>query len=266
MRTALISFSDQGAMLASKIKEDLSETDCFFYENVDVKWQGERFARILDLIRNIFNQYEGLVFIAPCGVAVRAIAGVVVHKTTDPAVVVVDVGGRFAVSLLSGHEGGANELAVNTANILGAEPVISTTTEALKTLTVGVGCRRGMPAEKIVEAVYAALESVSATIGQVRLLATADIKADEVGVLESARMLNVPLRIISSDEIRGTTKNFKSSEYVQGKVNLPAVAEPAALLAGRRTKLILAKTKYNGITVAIARESCMWSESGREGL
>ncbi len=46
--------------------------------------------------------------------------------------VVVDVGARWAISLLSGHEGGANDLAVAVGNILAAEPVISTTSEALK--------------------------------------------------------------------------------------------------------------------------------------
>ena len=87
----------------------------------------------MDLTEQIFASYTGLVYIAPTGVVVRAIAPLLRHKTTDPAVVVVDVGGRWAVSLLSGHEGGANELAVTVANILGAEPVVSTTTEAVKT-------------------------------------------------------------------------------------------------------------------------------------
>ena len=55
---------------------------------------------------------RGLVYVVPVGVAVRAIAPLIRHKTTDPAVVAVNVGGRWAVSLLSGHEGGANQLAI----------------------------------------------------------------------------------------------------------------------------------------------------------
>ena len=54
------------------------------------------------------------------------------------------------MSLLSGHEGGANDLALQIANLVGAEPVITTTTEALKSVIVGVGCRRGTEAERIV--------------------------------------------------------------------------------------------------------------------
>ena len=174
--------------------------------------------------------------------------------------VVVDAGGRYAISLLSGHEGGANDLAVTVANILGAEPVISTTTEALKTLIVGIGCRRGTAAESIVSAVKTALEDAALPLDEVRLLASADLKADEAGLVEAARILRIPLRFIASDEIRSLARDFERSDFVASKVNLPAVAEPSALLAGRRTRLVLPKTICDGITVAVARENCLWWE------
>jgi cobalt-precorrin 5A hydrolase len=66
------------------------------------------------------------------------------------------------------------------------------------------------------------------------------------------------LRFIAAEEIRSTTKQFRHSRFVAKKVNLPAVAEPAALLAGRRTQLILPKTIFNQVTVAIARENSSW--------
>lgn len=94
---------------------------------------------------------------APCGVVTRALAPHLRHKTTDPAVVVVDAVGRFAVSLLSGHEGGANDLTMAVSNIIEAEPVITTTTETLKTIVVGVGCRRGAESAKIIRAVELAV-------------------------------------------------------------------------------------------------------------
>jgi len=186
---------------------------------------------------------------------VRAIAPLLEHKTKDPAVVVVDVQGRWAVSLLSGHEGGANDLAITVANALSAEPVITTTTEAVKTLIVGVGCRRGTKSEKIKAAIRAALTEVDLEISQVRLLSSAEIKSDEQGLLQAAQELGVPLLFISSGEIRGFAGNFDRSDFVQEKVNLPAVAEPSALIAGRRTRLILKKRTFNGVTVAIAREN-----------
>ena len=59
-----------------------------------------------DWIREAFSRYEGLVFVGAVGIAVRAIAPYVQSKTTDPAVVVVDEGGRFVIPLLSGHLAG----------------------------------------------------------------------------------------------------------------------------------------------------------------
>jgi cobalt-precorrin 5A hydrolase len=190
-------------------------------------------------------------------VVIRAIAPLLQHKTTDPAVVAVDVGGRWAVSLLSGHEGGANSLALEVANIVGAEPVVSTTTEAVKDLIVGVGCRRGTPAADIVSAVREALTAAACDLARVRLLASADLKSDEVGLIAAARELALPLRLIASDEIRQTCYAFQTSSLAQEKVDLPAVAEPVALLAGRRTRLILPRQVFHSVTVAIARENCM---------
>ena len=119
--------------------------------------EATRFQSIVELTREVFPRFHGLVYIAPVGLVVRAVAPCLRHKTTDPGVVVVDVGGRWAVSLLGGHEGGANELAFAVANILGAEPVVTTSTEAAKDLIVGVGCRRGAEADAIVAAVEEAL-------------------------------------------------------------------------------------------------------------
>jgi cobalt-precorrin 5A hydrolase len=147
---------------------------------------------------------------------------------------------------------------MRVGNIIAGEPVITTTTEALKTLIVGVGCRKGIDAEKIVTAVEATLSGSGLALDQVRLLASADIKADEKGLREAAERLGIPLRLVSSDEIRSSARSFTHSRLAQEKVNLPAVAEPAALLAGRRTQLLVPRKTYNGVTVAIARESSMW--------
>lgn len=254
MKVALITLSNAGARILSRLSEGLSPCDLFLHAGVTELPEARRFDRIVELTREIFHGYEGLVYVAPTGVVVRAIAPLVVHKTVDPAVVAVDVGGRWAVSLLSGHEGRANELAIAVANLLGAEPVISTTTEAMKHLIVGVGCRRGTPCNTIVMAVREALATAGCDLAQVRLLASADLKADEPGLLEAARELGVPLRLIASEEIRGTIYAFEHSKLAQEKVDLPAVAEPAALLAGRRTRFVLPRQILHGVTVAIARE------------
>ena len=95
------------------------------------------------------------------GIAVRYLQGLPKDKATDPGVVVLDEGCRFAIALLGGHEGGANELAYRVANLTGAVPVITTATETLKPLIVGVGCRKGISAEKISTVIDDALTKIS---------------------------------------------------------------------------------------------------------
>ncbi|MHB1455343.1 MAG: cobalt-precorrin 5A hydrolase [Armatimonadota bacterium] len=260
MKIALVSLSHEGAELASRVTNGIEDTCLYIHDSVDGFAEAIRFSSIIDLTCEIFASFDGIVYFAPCGVAVRAIAPNMRDKYTDPAIVVVDAGGRYAISLLSGHEGGANQLAMTVGNIIGAEPVISTTTEAVKSVIVGVGCRRGIGAPEIVDAIQKACAEAGVEMSEVRLIASADIKSDEEGLLNAAKDLGLPVRFIRSDDIRASMRSFERSEFVQEKVNLPAVAEPAALLAGRRTKLILPKTAYNGITVAIARESFLWSE------
>ena len=257
MKTAVISLSNEGARVAAQLAAAWDDCDVWLHAGVTEMPAARRFDHIVELSREIVPLYGRLVYIAPVGLVVRAIAPLIQHKTTDPAVVAVDVGGRWAISLLSGHEGGANELAVAVANVLGAEPIVSTSTEAVKNVVVGVGCRRGTAAETIVAAIREAIVLAGCELAQVRLLASADVKADEPGLRDAARQLALPLRFIPAEEIRHTIRAFEHSEFVQEKVDLPAVAEPAALLAGRRTRLILPKQILYGVTVAVARESCM---------
>ncbi|MFF3189711.1 precorrin-3B C(17)-methyltransferase [Streptomyces misionensis] len=105
-------------------------------------------------VRAAFAECEQLVCFLATGATVRLLAPLLGDKATDPGVVCVDEGGRFAVSLLGGHGGGANELAREVGGLLGAEPVVTTATDAaglagLDTL--------GLPCEGAVAAVSRAL-------------------------------------------------------------------------------------------------------------
>jgi len=82
------------------------------------------------LISSLWNQYDGLVLIMATGIVVRMISPLLQSKETDPAVVVMDDAGRFAIALLSGHLGGANELAGRCAFTSGACAVITTATDS----------------------------------------------------------------------------------------------------------------------------------------
>ena len=84
-----------------------------------------------DAVRAAFAECEQLVCFLATGAVVRLIAPLLGDKLTDPGIVCVDEGGRFAVSLVGGHGGGANELAVEVGELLAAEPVVTTATDAV---------------------------------------------------------------------------------------------------------------------------------------
>ncbi len=87
-------------------------------------------VHLADWTARQFAGSDALVFVGAVGIAVRAIAPHCKSKASDPAVVVLDECGRFAVPVLSGHLGGANELARRLAAVCGAVPVITTATDA----------------------------------------------------------------------------------------------------------------------------------------
>ncbi len=88
------------------------------------------------VIGRLFQEYRRLILVMPVGAAVRLIAPLLQHKYRDPAVVCVDDAGRFAVSLLSGHLGGADELAKGVALALGGTAVITSASHVRNTLAV----------------------------------------------------------------------------------------------------------------------------------
>jgi len=210
------------------------------------------------LVNRIFKQFDGIVFVMAMGIVVRVIAQNIQDKYTDPAVVVVDDVGRFVISVLSGHEGGANLLAHRIAAILHTDAVITTGTEAQKDIIVGIGCKKGVSSEAVKQSIIDALQRVNLKIERVRLLSTIEIKFEEPGLLQAAEELGIPLRIVSSREIKTCIREHSKSNFVKEKIGVWGVCEPTALLSGRKTQLLLKKQKYPGVTVAIAQENFMW--------
>lgn len=245
MKTAVVILNESGKKTGERLVKGLKDDAVLYMPQGDLSI----------LTGKIFHKYDGLVFIMALGIVIRVIAPHIRNKVTDPAVVVVDDVGRYAISALSGHEGGANELAIRVANILGSEPVITTGSEARKDLIVGVGCRKGISSANVKEAIIGALKEAGCARNKVRFIATVDLKAKEKGLLDAASMLGIPIRIISREEIAACAKNYTKSQVVTRRLGIGGVCEPAALLGGRRTRLILKKKIHKGVTVAIAREN-----------
>ncbi|MES0338006.1 MAG: precorrin-6A reductase [Candidatus Magnetobacterium sp. LHC-1] len=214
-------------------------------------------------VREIFDRYSGFVFIMSLGIVNRVIAPLIRDKHTDPAVVTLDEAGRFAISTLSGHEGGANALAALVGSITGAQPVITTASEACRRYTCGVGCRAGVSKENILDAITRACISVGLKAGDLRCIASAWVKRHEQGLIDAAADLGLDCVFISREAIELYYRNNPStsrSEMVFRAIGVYGIAQPCAMLAGRNTQLILPRTVFNGITVAIARE-CLFTDA-----
>lgn len=140
MRIWAVAFTRRGSELASHIGAGLREDSNEFELWCPVRLADAVGAHALDGLaawaKRAFAQADALLFVSACGIATRAIAPLVHDKFTDPAVVCVDEGGSFAVPLLSGHVGGANELARHVASLCDGTAVITTATDVNGTFAV----------------------------------------------------------------------------------------------------------------------------------
>jgi cobalt-precorrin 5A hydrolase / precorrin-3B C17-methyltransferase len=117
-------------------------------------------------------------------------------------------------------------------------------------LVAGVGCSRGAGKEEIVGLIEASLKDAGLSLNSVVNLASIDAKRDEVGLLEAAGSLDVPVRFFPAADL--STLNVPNpSEVVRGAVGTPSVAEAAVVSSG--AELIVEKRKSANVTVAIGR-------------
>lgn len=126
MNISIISFSARGYELSENLARTLSNTNG--KDEYNVTWERCRPGKLHNWTGENFSR-DALIFIGSCGIAVRAIAPLVKSKVSDPAVIVMDERGKYCISLLSGHIGGANRLVRILAELTGAEPVITTATD-----------------------------------------------------------------------------------------------------------------------------------------
>ncbi|MDH5720627.1 MAG: cobalamin biosynthesis protein [Spirochaetia bacterium] len=259
MKTAVIAITQAGLKVAAKLAVHL-DVDLYIPDKAEMNIADvmihERYTgSTKELTKNIWKNYDAFIFIMSLGIVNRIISGLIKDKLSDPAVVVIDEMGRYVISALSGHEGGANKLAEKAALICRGDFVVTTGSEANKTLIAGMGCKRGTSAQTLEESLLSALKKINRSVDELRLIASVEDKEDEEGFYRLSEKLNVPLKFIGKELISQVEENFQGSTFVKKTLGVSAVAEPCAILGGFRCKIILPKTTHKETTTAIAEES-----------
>ena len=260
--------------------------------------------------RERFSASDALVFVSACGIAVRAVAPCLKDKTRDPAVVCLDDRGKNVISLLSGHLGGANDLARRVAALTGGRAVVTTATDvheveavdvwakehdcaienigAVKNvsaaaldgekigvavtemeqpapwpvtlwlrprnLALGVGCKRGTEPELMRGCFLDFMKQSGYSPLSVASVASVEQKKDEAAVAGLAEFYEIPFETFSAETLMALPGEFTHSPAALAAVGTDNVCERAALAASRGGYMVRLKTKYPGITFALARK------------
>lgn len=143
MKIAVVSITKHGIALAGKVVAALPGAQLFC--PAKFRTEGSNASpgachcyegKVGDRVPALFAAFDGIVAIVSLGAVVRLIAPHLKNKESDPAVVVIDEAGKFVIPVLSGHLGGANQLAGHLATALGAQAVLTTASDARETLAV----------------------------------------------------------------------------------------------------------------------------------
>ena len=210
MRTAIISLTSNGARVAESIANKVGGQTFS---------KGKNFSNLSELVAEIFGKFDGLIFVCAAGIAVRMIAPHIVSKLSDPAVLVVDERGQNVISLLSGHVGRANELAVEIATALNANPIITTATDVAGKFSV--------------DSIASRLGLVPEPKDAIKVINSAILRGDEVFVTAGDVRLNlIPQNLIAGIGCRRGTSSLKIFEALQRACNMiPQPIERVKLLA-----------------------------------
>ena len=148
-KPAIYALTKKGARLARKIAQELGG-DVFVHKRCGARQGEKEFEDLGQVIKGAFFQYSAHVFVAAAGIVVRTIAPLISSKDKDPAILVLDHNGRFCISLLSGHLGGANDLARRVASITGGQAVITTATDTEGIVAIDILAKaKGLAIENI---------------------------------------------------------------------------------------------------------------------
>ena len=227
-KIAIWVITPNGIKIARRIAERWPDTDVYMSGRLnEAALEKLTFDKLSEEMVEKFIQYTGHIFIMSTGIVVRVIAPLIQNKTEDPAVVAIDDQGQHAISLLSGHLGGANALTLQVAEIISARPVITTATDVNKRPAIDVLAKeKGLNIEN-----PPAIKTVN-----MALLTDQKIGVhDPFAVLQDDIPNAVPLDEKGLAKWK-VSKDCAAAIYVDDKrVDLPAdilILRPASLVAG----------------------------------
>lgn len=161
-KICILAFTDKGRALAAELSRKI---DLSTYE-ISELGEGENKK---NFIGENFNAYNGFIFIGATGIAVRYIAPHLKSKDVDPAVISLDELGRYVIPLVSGHLGGANELAKDISLAIGAIPVLTTATDINQKFAIDLWTQKS--------------GCVIEDISKIRYISGAILKGERVGLI-----------------------------------------------------------------------------------
>lgn len=134
-RVLMLACSESGYALMQRLKKQWETSEYHADAEIICKVKCSALSELSEedslekVVGKYFDKVNAIIFFAATGIAVRCIAPYIGHKSVDPAVIAVDGTGHYCIPLLSGHAGGANELARQLADCIGAQAVITTATD-----------------------------------------------------------------------------------------------------------------------------------------
>lgn len=129
MKIAIISVTDKGKSLSQKLKNILDKDSTVILTDIYYK-------NVKKSMPLLFDKYDAIIAIMASGILIRSIAPLINSKIIDPAILNMDENGKYVISVLSGHMGGANKLTVKIANLINSEAIITTATDVNQKLGI----------------------------------------------------------------------------------------------------------------------------------
>ncbi len=124
-----------------------------------------------------------------------------------------------------------------------------------KLYCVGIGCKKNKSFEELYDFLKITFCKNNLQLEDIKSISSINIKKDEMGLLVLSQFLNVPFYTFSAEELNNVKGNFESSDFVKATTGVSNICERAAKLSsGEDGKIILKKTVYNGMTLAVAKQ------------